>query len=226
VLREAGRRRLRRLLWVLGVAGVAAAIAGAVVSPLLDVNQVEVTGIDEVHADEVRTVARVETGAALLLLDTGAVRTRVEELIWVDEAAVVRQLPGTLRIDITPRFPVAWRSTDGGAIELIDGRGVAIMTASTTPAGLPELQVGDGSIEAAARAARSIPEQLAPYVARITTDEGGMVHVWLVTGTDLRLGDPNGLAIKLRAAEALLVALGGVPVGYVDVSVPSAPVTG
>lgn len=225
VTREAGRRRLRRLLWVLTAVAVAAAATGIVLSPLLDVNQIEVTGVDAAHAAEVRAATHVDKGEALMLVDTAAATLGVEELIWVEEADVVRQLPGTLRVDVTPRFPVAWRTDGDGTIELIDARGIAIMAAPSPPLGLPELQVAPDDVVGAARAARAMPDGLAPLVGRITIT-AGEASVWLTSGTEVQLGQPRGLHDKLRAAEAVLTALGGVPVTYVNVKVPSAPVTG
>jgi cell division protein FtsQ len=225
VIREAGRRRLRRLVFVLCLVAAAGIGTGIVLSPVLDVNQIEVTGVDAAHAAEVRAATRIDRGEALLLVDTGAVTVRVEELIWVDEVDVVRELPGTLRVDVTPRFPVAWRIDAHGAIQLIDSRGVAIMPTATPPLGLPELQVGADDLAVAARTARAVPEALAPYVGRIAVT-AGEASVWLTSGTEVQLGAPSDLDAKLRAAHAVLSALGGVPVAYVNVEVPSAPVTG
>jgi cell division protein FtsQ len=225
VTRDAGRRRLRRLLWVLGAIGTAALATGLVLSPVLDVNQIAVRGVDSAYRAEVRAAAAVDRGEALLLVDTGAVTTRVEQLIWVDEAHVVRRLPGTLSVEVTPRFPVAWRTGGDGTIELIDDRGIAIMPAPGPPLGLPELQVGGDDVRAAARVASSIPEGLAPRVSRITITSGE-ASVWLSSGTEIQLGRVLTVHEKLRAADAVLQALGGVAVNYVNVKVPSAPVTG
>jgi cell division protein FtsQ len=226
VIREAGRRRLHRLLWVLGAVVVAGGATGAVLSPILDVNQIAVVGVDGAHADEVRAAAGVEQGAALLLVDTGAVTDRIEALTWVDEARVSRQLPGTLRVDVTPRFPVAWRTGEANEVELIDRRGVAVTTAPAPPPGLPELQAAGPDVQTAARIATALGSTLAPQVARIVVD-GGYGRLWLVTGPEVRLGDARrDLEAKVRAAAALVAALGGAPVNYINVDPPSAPTTG
>jgi cell division protein FtsQ len=225
VTREAGRRRLRRLLWLLGALALAGALTGAVLSPLLDVNRVRVVGVDGAHADEVRAATGVEQGAALLLVDTGAVTSRVEELAWVDEVQVRRVLPGTLRVEVTPRFPVAWRATPAGTVELIDRRGVAVTTVPTPPAGLPELEARGADVAAAARVAGALGSTFAPQVARVVVD-GGHGRLWLHAGPEVRLGEARDVVAKIRSAEAVLAALGGGLVNYLDVRVPSAPVTG
>ncbi len=225
VTREAGRRRLRRLLWALGALGFAAVAAGAVVSPLLDLNQIAVTGVGGAHADEVRAAAGVDAGAALLLLDTGAVTARVEALPWVDEVNVARQLPGTLRVEVTPRFPVAWRTTETGEIEVLDSRGTVISTAAAPDPALPELLAGSGRVGAAARVAGALSSPLRPQVVSIWVNDGNAV-VTLHAGPELRFGAISDLGAKVRASEAMLAELAGTPVRYIDVTVPSAPVTG
>ena len=227
VLREAGRRRLRRVVWVLGTIAVAAAATGIVVSPILDVNQIAVIGVDGAHADEVRTATGVERGEALLLVDTGTATERVETLAWVEHVEISRELPGTLRVRITPRFPVAWRATDAGTIELIDRRGIAVTTTPTMPAGLPELQAGSpAEVRAAAQVASALGSELAPRVARVIV-ESGWGRLWLHSGEEVRLGDVHReLGSKLRAAVAILETLAGATVNYLSVEVPSAPTTG
>jgi cell division protein FtsQ len=225
VTREAGRRRLRRLLFVLGALGLAGIVAGAVFSPLLDVNRVRVVGVDPAHADEVRAAAGVEPGEPLMLVDTGAATARVEDLIWVDDVHIVRQLPGTLRVEVTPRFPVGWRTAPTGEVELIDVRGVTLMTAPTPPAGLPQLEATGDAVGVAARVAGALGESLAPQVARVAVTDG-QAFLWLTSGIQVRFGAATTLGAKAHAAEALLAALGGTPVTYIDVTVYSAPVTG
>ena len=59
----------------------------------------------------------------------------------------------------------------------------------------------------------------------ITLSPGGVV-LGLVNGPDIRLGEPTQVMTKVRAALAVLAALDGVSVAYIDVSVPSNPVAG
>jgi hypothetical protein len=52
------------------------------------------------------------------------------------------------------------------------------------------------------------------------------VVLHLRTGPEVRLGPPTQVAVKVRAALAVLQASAGTPVAYVDVSVPTNPVAG
>jgi cell division protein FtsQ len=225
VVRAAGRRRLHRLLWVLGFAAVAAAATGAVLSPLLDINQIAVQGVDGAHADEVRAAIGIKPGQPLLLVDTGAAVTHVRTLRWVEDVRVERQLPGTLRVEVIPRFAVAWRSAGDGAVVLLDRAGAVISHELTPPAGLPQVDAARGDLGAAARVAAALSETLRPQVKKLVV-RGGQVGAVLVRGAVIRFGDASQARAKVAAAEAVLHAVGLTPISYVDVSVPSAPVTG
>src|SRR5690606_31895162 len=93
VARTQGRRRLRR---VLIFAVIAALIAGAFAitrSPLLDVDRIDVRGVDDATAAEVRSVLDVPLGTPLVSVDPAALADRVEVLPWVGAATVERSWP-------------------------------------------------------------------------------------------------------------------------------------
>jgi cell division protein FtsQ len=231
VVREAGRRRLRRILVVLAVLLVLAAAALVVWSPLLDVDRVVVIGAGE-RAAQVRAAAGVDRGGALLLVDTSAVEDRVESLAWVGGARVSRELPGTLRIEIHLRPPVAFVPRDDGSVALVDETGVVTGLAAGPPAGLPALVTEvppprPGASIAPATAARvaSAVTALAGRVARVSV-EHHQAALLLADGVEVRLGDLSHLAEKARSAAAVLGSPGVRGIKYVDVRAPSAPVTG
>jgi len=226
VAREQGRHRLRLLMAGVGALALVSAAVGAALSPLLDVDHVRVQGVEPAQAGEVRAASGVTTGEALLFLDLGGVAERVEGLRWVQSAEVVRHLPDTLTVRVVPRSPVAWSPADDGSIELVDRRGIVFATAAAPPPGVPQLGFASPvDRRVAARVAGALPAGFRAGVTAVAAAEGQVVLA-LVTGTQVRLGAPRLLGAKVRAVEALLAALGGAPVGYVDVRVPSAPVTG
>jgi cell division protein FtsQ len=64
-------------------------------------------------------------GDPLFGFDPGAIRSRLVALPWVREATVQRQLPGTVRVRIVERLPLAlWQRN--GRLMLVDDRGVVI----------------------------------------------------------------------------------------------------
>jgi cell division protein FtsQ len=233
VVRAQGRRRLRWLI-AIAVFGILVAVGWLVIhSPLLDVDDVRVTGTQLVAPADVRRASGVRTGDALLFVDTGAAERRVEQLPWVDEASVERRLSGELVVKVTERRPAVWARKAPDTVALIDGRGRVLADVPDAPPDLPELSglamlppVGqDIAPRAAVGVLGQLPSELAARVTRVTTD-GGAVTLALRDGPELRLGPPTRVPAKARAALAVLGTITGGPPAYVDVRVPSAPVTG
>ena len=233
VVRAQGRRRLRWLI-AIAVFGILVAAGWLVIhSPLLDVDDVRVTGTQLVAPADVRRASGVRTADPLLFVDTGAAERRVEQLPWVDEASVERRLSGELVVKVTERRPAIWARRAPDSVALIDGRGRVLADVPEAPPDLPELSglaklppVGqDITPRAVGSVLGQLPSELAGRVARVTTD-GGAVTLALRDGPELRLGPPTRVPAKARAALAVLGTITGGPPAYVDVRVPGAPVTG
>ena len=103
------------------------------------------------------------------------------------------------------------------------------------PSGLPQLlgSTSSGRVgsrlrgaagTAAARVARILPADLRTVATSLRVTQG-LVTVGLDHGPEIRFGTPDALALKGRTALAILNSLPR-PVHYIDVRVPSAPVTG
>ena len=235
VVRAQGRRRLRFLIAAATAIGLVLGAWLAVTSTLLDVDRIVVRGTAAVPDDVVRSAAGVDTGDALLLLDPGAVERRVEAVPAVLDAHVQRDLPDGLRIAVTEREPAAWAHRRDGTLAIFDATGRAIAEApADAPPALPEIAglarlPGPGRTSTGAATATGVLDDLpAELRARVATTVvlGRVVALGLDDGIEIRLGPPRGMAAKGRTAVAVLAALGGAPVAYVDVRVPSAPVTG
>lgn len=234
VVRAQGRRRLRLLV---AAASAVAVVVGAwllVTSTLLDVDRIAVRGAVGVPEEAVRSAAAIDTGDALLLLDLGAVEQRVEEVPAVLEAHVSRELPDRVRITVVEREPAAWASRGDGTVAILDRTGRVIAdSAGDSPPALPEIQglarvPEAGRTSAGGGVATGVLDDLGPELrARVAgvVVYGGVV-VRLDDGVEVRLGPPRGVAAKARTALAVLTTLGDAPVAYVDVRVPTAPVTG
>jgi hypothetical protein len=80
----------------------------------------------------------------------------------------------------------------------------------------------------AARVAAALTDGLRERVVAVEIDEGDtpVVRLRLASGPEIRMGRPTGLGDKVRAAAAVLAALGKTPAQYIDVQVPSAPAVG
>ena len=116
---------------------------------------------------------------------------------------------------------------------MVDGTGRVLARADAPPPGLPELVgVADlagpgGHVRPATlpATAAALGPDLGPRATSVLLNDGA-VTVQVGGGPQLRFGAPTQVTAKARVAAAVLAALGGTPVSYIDVTVPAAPVSG
>jgi len=223
----------RTVLFTLAVTALVAVAWGVSRSPLLDVDHVTVSGAGHTTAAQLEGAAGIHRGDALAWLDTGRAVAGVEALPYVQRAHVERQWPDTVRIVVTERTPVAWVEAKGRRA-LVDGTGRVLELVADPPVGLPQLAgttavPGPGATVATAVAARVAAGLVGLKfgVQSITATDAG-VSLQLPAGPEVRLGEPDRVPVKVRAAIAVLeaMALARSAVHYVDVSVPTNPVAG
>ena len=204
----------------------------ALASPFLDVDHIVVRGNTRLTAAQVESASRIEHGDPMVWLDGRAAVAGVQALPWVRAAHVEREWPGTVKITITERQATAWVDSGAGPA-LVDGTGRVLERLTEPPTDLPQVAapkfvppVG-ATIEPATGA--HVAGRLQGFArsgTRVITLSPGGVVLGLVNGPDIRLGEPTQVMTKVRAALAVLAALDGVSVAYIDVSVPSNPVAG
>ncbi len=226
VRRAEGRRRLRFLLAALAVVGIAVGAWALSRSPLLDLDHVRIEGVGAGRVAAVDAAAGLGRGTPLVDVDLGAVETAVEALPWVRVAEASRDWPGTVRIDVVERVPVATVRTAAGML-LVDAEGVAI--ASGRDAGLPVIA---GSVEAvpgdalealgpALAVVTELPDDLRVWVAAVTHDGGrATVGLDLVGGAVVELGSVELLADKVEAVRAVLDGTDLSCIRMIDVATP------
>jgi cell division protein FtsQ len=230
--RAEGQRRLR----IVAIAGaiVVVLIVGwaAIASPFLDVDHIVVTGNARLTAEQIESASRIDHGDPMVWLDGAAAVAGIQALPWVRAAHVEREWPGTVKITITERRAAAWVDSGAGPAR-VDRAGRVLERLTEPPTDLPQIAtpkfvppVG-ATIEPAmgARVAGRLQGYARWGTRTITLTPGGVV-LGLVNGPDLRLGEPTEVMTKVRAAVAVLNALDGASVAYIDVSVPGNPVAG
>lgn len=230
VRREAGRRRLRVTLVLAGLFVAGGLGYLTVESPVFDVDHLRVQGARNVTTDAVIAAADVHRGDALLRVDTGAVRERVEALPWVARAEVGRDLPGTLRIVVHEHEPVAFVHRDDGTVGLLAANGRLVADADAPPPGAVEVvglrrppAVGEiVSPPDAPGIVTRLPGALARRVVAIDLGDDGLA-LDIDGGGEVRLGSLDDVDAKAAAAVAVLERLGDAPFAYVDVRVPQSP---
>jgi cell division protein FtsQ len=232
VARDAGRRRLRRLGWLAGAAGVAAAGLAVTFSPLLDIEELTVRGEGHTSAEAITGAAGVATGDALTWFDTGTAEAAIAALPWVDEATVERTWSGSVTIEVTERVPAAVVGDGEGAWLLVDGSGRILDRLDAVPTDVPEVTgttgtgPPGGTLDEAGRdavaVAAAVPASLRPQVASLTAD-GDELSLALRAGGVVDLGGAGDAEAKLAAAAAVLATVPAGCVERLDVGVASAP---
>lgn len=245
VLRSQGRRRLRVMGSLGGVATLAVAAWGLVQSPLLDIDHVRVQPLVEASPNlhvEARTIEQasgLRRGDPLFNRDLSAVRRRVLDVPWVADVEVTREWPGTVVISVGERVPMVVVPKTGQGWMLVDREGRALEAVRDVPAGIvpvggvkpvdePGRVLGSDGRGALALVG-AIPVGLRPQVIRIDVAADGSLAAFLrlVDGEDeveVRFGPPVDLEVKALDLATLLADVEIRGVAVVDVRVPGTPV--
>lgn len=121
-----------------GVRGVGNSALRASAQAGLGVREIVVVGRRFTPAHEIVSATGLREGAPLLAFDPAAARADLERLPWIRSASVERRFPGTVRIDIAERRPVAlWQ--DQGRFAVLDEDGNEISGAD--PGTFPQFVV-------------------------------------------------------------------------------------
>ncbi|MEO6084739.1 MAG: FtsQ-type POTRA domain-containing protein [Umezawaea sp.] len=212
------RRRVVALLVLLSIVGL---VVGVFFTPLLGVTDVDVRGAKELTVEQVRAKAAIRPGSPIVRVDVHGIADRVRALPRVETVEVSRILPGTVRLTIVERSPVAFvKSTDG--VHLVDATAVDYATVAMPPMGLPELLLpvdAKPALKAAVGVLTQLPEKLRTEVLTIAAQTGADVKLSLAAGREVRWGSLNDTPRKAAVLEVLLTRDGTV----FDVSSPELP---
>lgn len=197
-------------------AGIGAAVLAPVVllawvllmSPLLAVRSIAVSGTSRLSAEQVRAAADVPRGTPLARVDSAAVVRRVKSLRAVAEVRVSRGWPSTLRLQVIERTPVAGVVTTSG-VTLVDAAGVPFAAAPALPPGVVRLQVArpgpkDPTTRAALDVLAVLPQPIRARVRIVRAASPSSVTLVLRDGRRVLWGGVDDTALKAQATEALL----------------------
>ena len=158
--RRATQHRIRRALVVFCRVVLLAGVCGAAYvgvregarrlffeNPDYQLKTIEVQADGTLQRDHILSVADLHEGENIFNVNLARVRDRIQELPQVDDAQVVRKLPGEIDIRIVERKPIAWLTSDkeisdpsvSDAAFLVDTRGVLMRQKKLLPEylGLP-----------------------------------------------------------------------------------------
>jgi len=195
-------------------------------SPLLDLDRIEVNGVEHTSADAVRQATGLELHHAMTDLDVSGARTAVAALPWVGEVHVSRRWPATVRVSVVERVPVASvRAPDG--ILLVDKTARVLERVETAPAGLPRLIVIDPAVVPGATQPHvadllSIAVQLTPelraWINSLTVGPDGSPQLRLRDDVPVIFGDAVRISEKLIDLATVLTRVDLKDMCRIDVS--------
>ncbi|MFP3901167.1 MAG: cell division protein FtsQ/DivIB [Acidimicrobiia bacterium] len=229
--------RRRRVTWALATAGLAAVLVGAYMTTrtaLLDVDRIVVAGTERTSTGEVLAALGVEAGDPLLDVDPGSAARRIERLPWVDRADVRRDWPGTLRVEVTERRPVAVIEGAGRPPALVDGDGRVLAILASDGGDVADLTDGPvvslegvtvpGAVGEPVPARAGDALTLAEALVRRVPGVVSAVHVdldaELASGGTVRFGSVEDLDEKLVALETVLADVDTTCLDVLDLRAP------
>lgn len=236
---ERTRRRFARRQWarrwlawryVAAVVALVGLVVGGVwvvyFSAWLSVSGVEVRGVAQLSAAEVRRAAAVPEGGALARVDLDRVRSRVEALAPVRSADVSRQWPDQVLIEVEERVAIAVVEI-GGQLRGMDADGVVFRDYARAPADLPRVETGGATSAEALREAAlvvaALPVDLQAAVDHVEVATVDEISLALPDDRTVAWGSADDSELKARVLTDLMAAAPRAP--HYDVSVPSRPTT-
>lgn len=233
VQRGLGRQRRQRLVDLGLLLAVAAGFAGALRSPLLDVDAVRLEGNDRTSDALVLERAGIAEGDQLIDLDLRGAGERLADLPWVDSVRLHRGLDGQVAVRLTERTPVAIAG-EGEAAVLVDAEGRVLARGTEDPAlagslvrlaQLPGRPEPGQFLPATAAAGLELAARLgaaAPGLVIDLADEQSLVGT--LGTTEVRFGPATQLDAKVRSLRTVLDQVDLTCAARIDVRSPGSPV--
>ena len=231
VAKKASAKRLRSVAIVSGIAALAIIAIALSNSSWLDVDAIEVVGVERADPRQIVNASGIEPGSPLIEVDLSRSTAAVRDVPWVADATIDRSFDGTITIAVTERvgvvaIPVGSRfamvDRTGRQLELVEAQPDAFLpVVGVEASGVPGQQLDDAGL-----AVVSLVEALTPTVREASSGivvAEDRLQLELAIGGRADLGDERGLGDKLGALETILARVDLACVAVIDVRVPDAP---
>jgi cell division protein FtsQ len=156
---------------------------------------------------------------------------KIGNLNFVSSVNFKKVWPSTVKVQITNRVAVATIKTDKGYV-LLDKNSIAFAKVPEFQVGLPVFKGFDEITFSKAikdknyvSILNNLPDELSGQIAYVDKNESNYL-ITLTDGIVVHLGDINLLKEKLAIAWSIIQTKNRSELGYIDVSVPSFPVSG
>ena len=188
----------------------AALYAGAQAVPGLDpfvLHAVQVEGVEATAAETVLRASGLETGGSLFAVDVARVRSAVAALPWVREARVVRQLPGTLRIEVDEWQPAFLARLD--QLRYVTAAGHVVLAPLDRGLDFPVITGADrAALEGEGPCREALLEWVGVHGRGLLEAEVGELHFSEVAGLTVYTADGAGIHLGWHEYEEKLRRLG------------------
>ena len=200
-------------------------------SPLLDLDHIEVEGVEHTSPDAVREATGLDLRVAMTDLDLTAARAGVAALPWVGEVRIARRWPATVVVRVVERVPVASVRTPDGIV-LVDKTARVLERVESAPAGLARLIVVDpavapGETQPHVAALLSVAVQLTPelraWVNSLTVAPDGSPQIRLRDDVPVVFGEAVRISEKLIDLATVLTRVDLKGICRIDISVVHSP---
>jgi cell division septal protein FtsQ len=232
VNRQAGRRRLRRLVVLAALLLVAVGLLASLGSSSFGVREADVRVSGNVYTDQVALRAAIDSviGTPVILVDTEALEAEIEAIPWVDEASVRTDLPYGLVIDISEREPVLSYPGPDDLFRVLDGEGRVLdvidgwpfeylLLVGVEPPALAAGEFAPPGYVGAATLGRTLTGSILDRVSLVQVDEAGSdLVVVLDDDTEIRFGAARDLFAKLVRLETVYASGAASSAAVIDVS--------
>jgi cell division protein FtsQ len=146
------RRRRFAITTVVGlIVALVAVLAVAVFSPILALRTISVQGTSVIPASQVQDALSGQLGTPLALLNDDKIRSELSGIILIRSYVTEIVPPNTLVVRIVERKAIGALKT-GSGYEQVDPAGV-VLAKSSTPGGLPVIDIGKSGVNSAGFAA-------------------------------------------------------------------------
>ena len=213
VVRRAGAR-LRLGVLAAAIVAVAAGLFAVSRSSLFALRHVEVAGVGQRSAGEIRALAAIPQGTNVAWADTAAIEERLLTDPWIASATVTRSLPWTIDISVRQRTPVAVLDTGAGPGTLVAGDGTLLGPVGTamnsphlpsiTAAPVEPSDVERPDVAGAVRALDALTPSMRRRVREVGVTIGGTLTLSLRGGTMVDLGSALNLGEKATTLRRVL----------------------
>lgn len=233
VKRAQGRRRLKRVLLVVGVVVLIVGGLAVLGSPLFAVREgdVEITGAVYSRGEEFDAVVDDAVGTPVLRVDTTRLEDDLEAIPWIEQAQVTTQFPHGLTIDVRERAAVSTYQGPDGRFRVLDRDGrvldviedgypyAYVLIGGPDAVDLEPGEFAPQGYAAASELAKNLTSSVRGKVVRIEVfSDGSRLTLELDDGSTVFFGEARDILAKLVRLEAVFANGEEREPGLIDVS--------